>query len=322
MPGVSKKQILIAVDGSLQAMEAVRYVSAILPARKIRVVLLHVVTKVPESFLDLSHEPAYRYRLVNIEEWEERQKQAVDEFMEHAQELLLKAGIPREDVSAIIRDRNEGIARDIIAESRKGYEVVVIGRSGVSELKDFVLGGIASKLVQGLSNCPLWIVGGTPSAEKLLLCMDGSEGATRAVQYTADILEGTPHMEVTLVHMIKNINIFRQMFGSAFQSSKTGGAPQKEGLEVEEARKSLEPAFHDARKVLLQAGFPPGKITEHVQSGVSSQAGGILDYAEREGYGTIVVGRRGLTKVQEFFMGSVSSKVVQLARDRAVWVVN
>jgi len=35
-----------------------------------------------------------------------------------------------------------------------------------------------------------------------------------------------------------------------------------------------------------------------------------------------VVGRRGLSKIQEFFMGRVSSKVVQLAGAQTVWVVS
>jgi hypothetical protein len=35
----------------------------------------------------------------------------------------------------------------------------------------------------------------------------------------------------------------------------------------------------------------------------------------------IVVGRRGLSRVEEFFMGRVSDKVLQLAKEMAVWVV-
>ncbi|MGW8323578.1 MAG: universal stress protein, partial [Thermodesulfobacteriota bacterium] len=52
-----------------------------------------------------------------------------------------------------------------------------------------------------------------------------------------------------------------------------------------------------------------------------SRAGTIVDQARRGGYGTIVVGRKGVTKVEEFFMGRVSSKVLQLAKNMAVWVV-
>jgi len=36
---------------------------------------------------------------------------------------------------------------------------------------------------------------------------------------------------------------------------------------------------------------------------------------------TIVVGRQGLSRSEEFLFGSVSSKIVNHARDCAVWVV-
>lgn len=39
------------------------------------------------------------------------------------------------------------------------------------------------------------------------------------------------------------------------------------------------------------------------------------------GYGTIVLGRRGLSQVEKFTMGSVSSKTLQLAEEMAVWIV-
>ena len=44
--------------------------------------------------------------------------------------------------------------------------------------------------------------------------------------------------------------------------------------------------------------------------------------ARMEGFKTIVIGRRGLSRLQQFFMGRVSKKVVYLARGLAVWVVN
>ncbi len=57
-------------------------------------------------------------------------------------------------------------------------------------------------------------------------------------------------------------------------------------------------------------------------TGVSSRAGAIVEEAKRGGCGTIVMGRRGLSKVEEFFMGRVSNKVINLARDMAVWLVS
>jgi nucleotide-binding universal stress UspA family protein len=46
-----------------------------------------------------------------------------------------------------------------------------------------------------------------------------------------------------------------------------------------------------------------------------------MDKAREEGYGTIVVGRRGLSRVHEFCMGRVSNKLIQMGREQAVWVI-
>ena len=84
----------------------------------------------------------------------------------------------------------------------------------------------------------------------------------------------------------------------------------------------MESVFADATKRLLRAGLAPARISEKVLRGSSNPANAILEEAEAGGYDTIVVGRRGLSKVQEFFMGRVSNKIIQLAGDKTVWVIS
>ena len=49
----SKRKFLLAVDGSNQAFEAVRYASQLFSSERMEVVLFHVLTKFPESFWDI-----------------------------------------------------------------------------------------------------------------------------------------------------------------------------------------------------------------------------------------------------------------------------
>ena len=51
--GKYKHRILLAVDGSDQAFETVRYVSRLFPPNRMVVVLFHVTSKIPESFWDI-----------------------------------------------------------------------------------------------------------------------------------------------------------------------------------------------------------------------------------------------------------------------------
>ncbi|UCD80927.1 MAG: universal stress protein, partial [Desulfobacterales bacterium] len=55
--------------------------------------------------------------------------------------------------------------------------------------------------------------------------------------------------------------------------------------------------------------------------GVQSRAEAIVNEARKQNYGTIVMGRRGLSQVKSFFIGRVTNKVIYLVKDRSVWVV-
>jgi nucleotide-binding universal stress UspA family protein len=42
---------------------------------------------------------------------------------------------------------------------------------------------------------------------------------------------------------------------------------------------------------------------------------------EALGAGTLIIGRRGATSVEEFSMGRVTRKILNLAHSRAIWIV-
>ncbi|MBW2576267.1 MAG: universal stress protein, partial [Deltaproteobacteria bacterium] len=106
------------------------------------------------------------------------------------------------------------------------------------------------------------------------------------------------HWEVTIFHAVRDLD--RE--------------------ELNRAEKSMEYVFEKASGHLEKAGFNSNQITTRMITGVPSRAGAIIVEALKDGYGTIVVGRRGLSHVEEFFMGRVSNKVIQMARKMAVWV--
>jgi nucleotide-binding universal stress UspA family protein len=58
-----------------------------------------------------------------------------------------------------------------------------------------------------------------------------------------------------------------------------------------------------------------------LETGTTDVTGAILQKAREGGYGSVIVGRRGISRTKRFLFGSVSNKIVQQARDVAVWVV-
>lgn len=310
---VKKNKILVAVDGSNQSLDAVRYVSKMLTPQGTDVVLFHVMRKIKDAFRDVGANPAFHSKITNISAWETTHGMMIQKFMNEARQLLLDEGFGEDSVFVKTHECEVGVARDIIRESNNGYRAVVVGRKGMSRLMDIMMGSIAHKLIEKLFNIPVWLVGGTPWVGKLLLCLDPSPGAMRAVDHVGEISGGT-NTDVALLNVVRTPSLFSPEIDDL--------DPVRQREIYDQAKKEMAPVFEDATNVLTRTGFNQKQISTNLISGVGSRAGTIVEEAKHEGRGTIVIGRRGITTVEDFFMGRVSNKVINLARDMAVWIVN
>ncbi len=306
----SRKKILLAIDGSEQSIDALRYVSKVLAPQDIEMVLFHVMGKRGEVFLDMGITPLTHNRMPYLSGWEAKQNETVKEFMDKSRQILLEAGFPQELITVKIQQRKLGIARDIIIESQDGYSAVVVGRKGLSKLKDIVLGSVANRLIEKLTHVPVWVVGGRPEPEKILLALDSSEGSMLAVDHVGAMVGGS-NPEVTLLHVIKGMDSPQMIFYLDYEQDL-----------IKEVKKEMQSVFDEAKTRLTNSGLDPSHIKTKFIPGAGSRSIAIYEEAKQGGYGTIALGRRGLSKVEEFFMGRVSNKVIHMAKEMAVWVVS
>ena len=293
----SRRKILLAVDGSDQAFEAARYVSQLFLPNSMEVVLFH-------SFWEARKDPAYRHRQAFIAEWMTEQERAIQEFLERTRQLFLEQGVPEDVVITKIKERKLGIVRDIVEECQGGFDALVVGREGVSKLKDLVWGSIAKELIGYPLNIPLCVVGGAPEVGRILLGMDGSEGAMKALDYLGTILQCT-NCEGALFHVIKSFDYVIVYADGGFDKAERA------------AKICLEKAICH----LEEEGLSRDRMTTKIAAGADSCSRAIVEKAREDGYGTIVVGRRSLSGLQECFLGRVSNNVLKLAKEMAVWVV-
>lgn len=299
MDNLVNRKALIALDGSEGAFEAVKYVTNFSPFRSSEIILFNVFNSIPETFWDFTKQPNVGARVRDVQIWELQNRRAIKDHMEEAKQVLIDAGFPENGIRVVIHERQEGIARDLLKEARNGYHAVVVGRKGASRLKDLVLGSVASRLLEKLAFAPLVVVGENLPSDRVLLAVDGSESSMEAVESLAALLNGSK-MEITLLH------VFR---GDEETYSKM-------------AQKKMSQVLAEAKDRLTRSGLEADRIDAQIVVGAASRAGTIIKKAREGGYGTIVVGRRGLSKIEEFFIGRVSNKVVQLARVGAVWVMS
>jgi nucleotide-binding universal stress UspA family protein len=262
-------------------------------------VLYNVNSKIPEAYWDLEKNSSAAWRISEVRAWEKEHDKVIQGCMRTAEKMLQVAGFPKESIEVKIHNRKQGFARDIAKEAERGYDGVLVGRKGMSNLKDLVLGSIATKLIEKISSVPILVVGKNPQTGSVLLALDGSDNATRAVDYVGKILGGSDY-EARLIHVIRSDN------------------PEY----VNERKMEMNGVFDEARAALIISGFNPVRITTKIITGAGSRAAAVAREAEKGGYGTIVVGRRGLSRVKDFLMGRVSNKLIHLAKNQAVWVVN
>ena len=146
--------------------------------------------------------------------------------------------------------------------------------------------------------------------KKILIAVDESENARRAVSYVGQMLAGMKGFKMLILHVISQPE--EDYFPTAAEKDKWLGEYQ---LKVDAMLKNY-------RELLIGEGFKPEDVS--VRSTLRycpSLAECILAERNQTNCSTIVVGRQGLSRSEEFLFGSVSSKIVNHARDCTVWVV-
>jgi nucleotide-binding universal stress UspA family protein len=292
-----------------------------MPADQTKVTLFHVMNPIPESFLDLAADPALRHKIIGVHAWEFQQKKILQDFLKKAERFLKASGYSEGQISVVNQKRRSGVARDILKEAQKGYAGLIVGRTGMSKTKDLVFGSIANKLVSRLSAVPLCVVGGRPDTKKILVAMDSSEGAMKTLDYVGKLFFGT-HPDILLLHVIRGLSVFQPGYErlSMPEEEKDWVTDARDAFEKAQGR--IEAVFEQGIRNLEQQGVDTRSIATRVVTGAKSRAAAIVEEARRGDYGTIVMGRKGASSVEEFVMGRVSSKVLQMAKQIAVWVVS
>ncbi len=298
-----QKRLLLTVDGSERALQTVRYAGEEDAFRGMKIDLFHVFNSIPDAYYDLEKEPKSVKVVRHVRSWEAEQKKNIRRYMDTARQMLVDAGHPETAVEVKIQNRKKGVARDIIIEAHNGYDAVLVRRRGFTQLNNITVGSVTNKLLEKLAFIPVLIAGRKPINKKVLVAVDGSPGATRAVQFVADMLGRLDGYQVRLLHVIR------------------GGSQLDLAALEENGAMDTSAVFKAPMNILTAAGFDPQHISTKTVTGVISRAGAIVNMASRGGWGTIVVGRRGLSSVSDFFMGRVSNKVVHAGRKETVWIV-
>ena len=152
---------------------------------------------------------------------------------------------------------------------------------------------------------------------KILIAVDGSLHSKSALAYVASVFSASTDVQFTIINIQPIISQY--LIDEARLDSR---ADTELRQVMERQRADSEKILETARDQFVRLGIDTNMIHTISQVRHQGQAKDIIDYAHMHLYDAIVVGRRGLSRIQKVFMGSTSAKIMEHAAAIPVWVID
>jgi nucleotide-binding universal stress UspA family protein len=265
-------KILVSIDGSASSLMAEETAAIIAKKTEATVTVFHVMqelrldSQLPSGVQDelLGSIAQYAERIVNS----------------------ARALFSEEKVKIDTKTVSGDPADSILEFSKKGYDLIVMGGHGENEKDPYALGSVTKKVTRH-TTCPILIIKKVSALSNLLVCIDGSGNAIKALDYSAKLAEKMSS-SITLLNVQE-----RRLYDSSPKTAEEFG------------EKVLSKALDAVRERKV-------KLSKQLEFGVPSDA--IAEAAEKGKYDLIVLGSRGLGTVSRFLLGSVSDDVSHKAK--------
>ena len=308
-----QKKILMAVDDSPHSRQAVDYavrIKGLIPG--LGFTLLHVQPAVSQFLLDEAKRSGPAQAELN--RTAARNAEASRELLDRYQDLMVRAGVPAAQIERLTLPRQSGVAKDILDQAQNGlFDAILLGRRGISSVQQMFMGSVSAHLIENSAVIPVWLVDGKADSTRVLVAVDGSESALRAVDHMAFMLSGNPEVKIRFFHVTPRLKDYCVVdFGR-----KPGDG--LEALIAQGDKRCMDDFFSAALANLRAAGFQENQIETQTATTLVSVGETILNAAQAGGFGTLVMGRRGVNK--SFFGGKVSYHVSQKLSGAALWLV-
>ncbi len=156
---------------------------------------------------------------------------------------------------------------------------------------------------------------------KVLIAVDGSRCALKAVDYAGRQFSGLNDLQITLLYVLPYLSTSLWDDGHILTREEREARKRVVDTWVKNQKTKAEPIFSAAIETLTKKGIAPEQIETKTISDSTDVAESILEEARDGNYQTLVVGRCGMTATKRFLMGSVATKIINRGAGTAVCVV-
>ncbi|MBC8208619.1 MAG: universal stress protein [Desulfobulbaceae bacterium] len=147
--------------------------------------------------------------------------------------------------------------------------------------------------------------------KKILIAVDESPLSERVADYVGRVVSGHEGVDICLLQVYPEPPPYFYQEGHNLKEFQ------------QEKESTAQKVFQRLLPVLEGYGFAPETIQTscHMADGVSLSKE-ILVIREQGDFGTVVLGRRGISKAEEFLFGSISTAILRESHNFTVWVVS
>jgi nucleotide-binding universal stress UspA family protein len=289
--------VLVAMDGSKYGHWALHWVPKLPLVEPPKVLALHVLDR---AWLQLP----FRTK-VETQRVEARSARALKQVTEQLAALKL---------TGTAREEEGSVAPTILKRAPKHNGLLVVGSQGLGALDRFTLGSVSTKLIQQ-ATCPVLVVKNEAvPVRRIALATDGSPASAKALEFVLTKFQPdrptgkgrSAPIHVSVIHVTLRHPL------APFDMGTTIPWTQQRRLKVKEESRTL---LDQSVQKLIEAGFRVKSVSR-----VGNPAEQIMEAASKQQADLIVMGAQGLGALDRFFLGSVSTRVVQYANG-AVLVV-
>ncbi len=304
------KTILVPLDGSALAEQALPYVRPLAVLMGARVRLLNVIVDDQHESL-MAEGIAASYGVIDpLATQREREHRSLTTLTQHAEGYLDSHAMQLRGQGIDVEiDVRCGPAPEVIVEAAEGLDISMIAMAthGYSGLRRWALGSVTDRVVHATAT-PVFVVRGAKPApvepvtfKRIMVPLDGSPLAAQALPLAADLAERA-RAELLLMQAV-------EASIEAYPSIAPLGRPDLMPSEVLHMLGARAGEHLEEQAAMLRGrGLP---VATHVVHGHAAEA--IVDEAARQSVDLLVMATHGYSGLKRWAIGSVTDKVLHAA---------
>jgi len=284
------EKILVPVDGSHSCLRAREVAASIAKKFSSTVTIMHVISHEFMRLESQAHNQSPRLILppLVLDELDRVYEKTGREIIRNAEEFFRKENVEVKTILVRAQDPAQKILQTV-EESK--CDLLVIGNTSETQHDRFALGSIAEK-VSLYAECPVFITKKKTEINKLLVPVDGSRQAGKALESAILLCQHFKGAKMTILNVMDD-----QLF-------------------------KLQPKYAQevGQEILRQASVKAKELDHDKRLEFGDAAHTIMKVAKQEDYDLIVLGSRGISSLKRYLLGSVSADVSVHAQ-RSVLIV-